>query len=72
MAPAVYSVDKGLVGREQDLWTKGFSWNPAPAISNHRILPKPHPGLSFVMNNENDTIPLGLAVRGKRKSVNGR
>lgn len=41
IAPAVNSVDKGSVGREQDLWTKGFSWIPDPATFSHGTLPNP-------------------------------
>lgn len=52
IAPAVNSVDKGSMGREQDLWSKGFSWNPDPATHSHGPLPSPHLSLSFLMNSE--------------------
>lgn len=52
------------MGREWDLWTKGFSWNPDPA--------KRPPEPQFLVNNENDTLSPGVVVSGQGKGMNER
>lgn len=49
IAPAVNSVDKGSMGREQEFMEP---WNPDPATYSHGPLPSPDLSLSFLMNSE--------------------